>query len=188
MGKLVCRIEMDKEEGITVTVTNGEQNIVQTAVLNGASITLTSKGDKGTSTIIQDPETISVKCKTFNLEAETITCVSKKESSLECGGKLSVSSKDDMSFKSDSAFNVKAAKSTTKADQAAEISSGTVTLDGINKTEVKGGILSLSGSTRGELTAPMVKVDSSGMLDLSGNVTNLKGGKTKVEGLNIMLG
>lgn len=101
MSALFCRVELNKTEGIVITLDNKDGKIVHTIVLNGDYITTTSKGSDGTSTIVQAPDKISMTCKTFELSAETITCKSSNTTKL--------SSASDFSINSDANLNVKAA-------------------------------------------------------------------------------
>jgi hypothetical protein len=92
MTTLLCRIELNKEKGVLITVENEADSIVHTIVLNEQSITTTSKGSSETSTIVQDPESISLTCKTFKLEADTISCHAKETTSHISGGDITISS------------------------------------------------------------------------------------------------
>ncbi len=82
MGSLVCRIELNKTDGITITVEDADADITQTVVLDGSSITITSTGAE-TSTIVQKPDSIEMTCKTFKLDAATIQCTSEQSITLD---------------------------------------------------------------------------------------------------------
>jgi len=92
MTTLLCRIELNKEKGVLVTVDNEADSITHTIVINDQSITTTSKGSSDTSTIVQGPESISLTCKTFSLEADTISCHAKETTSHTSGGDITISS------------------------------------------------------------------------------------------------
>ena len=100
MGALVCRIDLNKAGGITITVENADAEIVQTAVLDGTSITLTCEGSDAASMITQDAESISIKCNDFTVDAETITLQSSRDTlhksdmhfDIESGGDLTLDS------------------------------------------------------------------------------------------------
>ena len=85
METLVCRIELDKEEGLILTVENDDESIVQTIVMNGTSITSTVEGSKDSSSITQTQDSVFMKCSNFVLNAETITCKSTKATQLQSG-------------------------------------------------------------------------------------------------------
>ena len=135
MGALLCRVELNKIGGITITVDNKDGKITHTIVLSSDSVTTTSKGESETSSITQTPEKIAMKCKTFELSAETISCSSSDSTSLTSGSNFSI--------KSDSNFNAEAA---TVADvKAKEISiEGTsIKLSGSAEISATGGIIRL---------------------------------------------
>ena len=108
MGTLVCRVELNEELGLILTVENKEGKITQTAVLDGESITITSKGEKETSTITQKPDSIAIKCKDFTLESETITCKSSKDTLHQSEQKFDVQSTKDMTLKSSAKYTADA--------------------------------------------------------------------------------
>ena len=102
MSNLLCKIELSKEHGISLLVENEEGKITQKAVFDGSKMTITCKGEKESSTITQTPDSIALKCKTFSLDAETISTkstkaskhVSKKTFAIESDEDLSLNSKD----------------------------------------------------------------------------------------------
>jgi hypothetical protein len=163
MGALVCRVELNKEKGLILTVENKDGKITQTAVLDGDVITITCKGngEEKTSTITQKPESIEIKCKEFTLDADTITCTSKEDSTYESKG----------------------ANVTVSAKSKAELKGMNTTIDGSTKTEVKGMDLKLSGTTKAEMDGLKVKISSNTMLDLEATgIVNLKGQMANVKG------
>jgi hypothetical protein len=101
MSVLFCRVELNKTDGIVITLDNKDGNVTHTLVFNGDDITTTSKGDSGTSTITQAPDKIIMDCKTFELTAETISCSASDTADLSSGS--------DFSIKSDANLNTKAA-------------------------------------------------------------------------------
>ena len=133
MGTLVCRVELDKQKGLILTVENKEGKITQTAVLDGESITITSKGEKETSTITQKPESIAIKCKDFTLESETITCKSTKDTLHKSEQKFDLQSTKDMTMQSE-------AKYTAKAAQDVAISGQKIAVSAQDKAEISGGM------------------------------------------------
>ena len=192
MGTLICRVELNKTEGLILTVENKDGKITQTAVLDGESITIKSMGQDDTSTIIQKPDSISIKCKTFTLESETITCKSTKDTFLESEKKFDIKSAKEMVLDSKAKLNVNAAndidvsgnKIGISARGNAELSGMNITVDGKTKTEVKGAMLKLSGSAKADLEGGLTKISSKGMLDLEGGgVATLKGIKVNIQGI-----
>ncbi len=160
MGNLVCRVELDKKKGIVLTVENSEGKITQTVVMDGTKITATVKGANDTSTITQQEDGIQIDCKAFTLHAETITCVSKKETTHESG--------EDFTIKSKGNLNASAVSDATyKAMNSAMESS--------SETKIGGMSLKLSGTTSAELKGAMITVDASATMDLKSKIGNLKG-------------
>lgn len=169
MGTLVCRVELNKQQGLILTVENGDDDIVQTIVMDGTSITSTVEGAAETSVITQDQECISIQCKNFKIDAETVTCKS--------AGKTDFSSGEDFEIASQANLKVKA---TMDADYEAM----NATFKAQTNTEVKGLNVKLIGDAAADFTAPMAKVDATGMLDLSaGGIANVKGSVVNISGL-----
>jgi hypothetical protein len=196
MGTLVCRIELDKKKGITVTVENEDDGITQTLVMNGTSIITTCKGEEETSTITQKQDSIAIKCKTFTLDAEEITCHSTKDTLHKSDKKFQVKSTEDMSFTTDAALQAKASKKASvsaesveiKADNKTSVSASTTSVKGTQKVEVEGMQVSIAGTTKAEMKGLAVKVAADGALNLEGQMTTLKGSVTNVQGSLVKLG
>ena len=169
MGSLVCRIELDKEKGVLLTVENGDDKITQTIVMDGTSITTTVKGSEETSTITQKQDSIAMNCKTFTLDAETITCKSTKETLHESG--------QDFDITSGKNLNV-------SAKSSAEYKAMDTTIESTSKTEIKGGTLVLSGTASAELKGASIKLDAKGLLDLvAGGAATLQGSIANIKGI-----
>src|SRR4051794_19941404 len=101
MGTLVCTIEMDKKDGLTVTIANEDGKITQTVKMNGTTIELKVKGDQATSVVTQSAEKVSIVCKQFEVKAEeTVTISSGKASKYESDDALTIQSAKDMTLKS----------------------------------------------------------------------------------------
>ena len=163
MEKLVCRIELDKEDGLILTVENGDASITQTIVMDGTSIKTTVAGQSETSTITQKQDSIAVKCKTFTLDAETITCESEKKTLHKSGQDFDINSGKNLNISAASDAKYKAINTT--------IESKTETVaKGSQSASLK---LSTSESV---LEGVSIKLDSKGMLDLLSNgIATLKG-------------
>ena len=169
MGTLVCRIELDKKKGVLLTVENSDDQIVQTIVMDGTSITTTVKGPEETSTIAQKQDSIAMQCKTFTLDAETITCKSTKETLHESG--------QDFDITSGKNLNV-------TAESSAEYKAMNTTIESTSKSEIKGGTLVLSGSGSAELKGASIKLDAKGLMDLAtGGAATLKGSIVNIKGI-----
>jgi len=199
MSKLVCRVELDKDKGIILTVENKDGKITQTAVMNGESITITSKGEQDTSTITQKPDSIAIKCKTFTLETETITCKSTKDTLHQSEQKMTIQSTGDMTLKSSAKLTEEAtsdvkisgsSKVTIAATSNAELSGSNTTVSATSgKAEVKGLNLALSGTVEAKMDGASVKVAAKGMLNVeSQGIATVKGAMTNIQGNLIKLG
>jgi len=195
--KLVCRIELKKEAGITIKVVDDKGKITQTIVMDGKVIKLTCQGEKNTSTITQKPDGIDIQCKTFTLKAETIDVTSTKATTHKSEDALTIQSTKAMTIKTDDALSATAAKDftakgmnlTAKADSKTEISGMNVDVKATSAMKISGLTTELSGQTQVEVKgAPTIKVSSSGILDLQGQMTTLGGQMTNVKGSLIKLG
>ena len=148
MGSLVCRVEINKTKGLVLTVENEDGKITQTAVMDGKSITLTVKGNEETSTIVQKPESIAIKCKTFTLDAETITCNSEKDTAFTSKAKYKIKSTDDLSIETDANASLKAAKEVdVKASKDLSASGSNVSLSADSKGEFTGSEITIKAKT-----------------------------------------
>ncbi len=169
METLVCRIELDKEKGIILTVENDDDSIVQTIVMDGTSIKSKVEGSKDSSSITQTQEGVFMQCSTFVLDAETITCKSKKATQLQSGLNFDIKSKADISV---------------EASKKAVLKAMDVSINGTVNTEVKAVKLSMEGSASAELKAASIKLESKGMLDLISNgLATLKGSLVNIKGI-----
>ncbi|MBJ6765245.1 hypothetical protein DRW03_28715 [Corallococcus sp. H22C18031201] len=200
MGTLVCKIELDKEKGITVQIDNADDQITQTMHLDGTSITIKVKGPSETSTIVQKADSIVVTCKDFTLDTDTITMKSKSTSAWTSQDTLSVKSTKDMSLttnakltqtatsdaKLSSSANVNI-EATSNLAMKGNMAASMVTSGG--EAKVQGVTLKLAGQAQSELSGAMTKVSATGKLDLEASgLANLKGSITSVGGSLVKLG
>lgn len=192
MGKLICTVELDKITGITVKVENPDDDIVQIIHMDGTKIeTSVAKGtaadDK--SIITQKFDSIAIKCKTYTLDAETITCKSTKASLHESEDTFDIKATKDLTEKSDAKVVLKATgdctidganvaiKATTdlkldgtavkaKGTSEAKVEALTLNLKGTTKAELKGGMVTVAGDSLAEIKGAAVKL--SGVVQLAG--------------------
>ena len=200
MGKLVCTVELDKEKGVTVKVENADDQITQTVVMDGTSITITVKGSSETSTYVQKQDSVTITCKDFTVDATgTLTLQSQKASSWTSQDTLSLESTKDMSFTSKAKLTQSATQDVKLSSNANVAVEATSNLDmkgmqtsltasaGDNKVE--GVNLKMAGKAQAELSAPMTKVAAQGKLGLeSAGLAELKGSMTTVGGSLVKLG
>lgn len=195
-GSLVCRIELNKTTGITLTVENSEGNITQTAVMDGVSMVFTCKGESEESTITQKVDSVAIKCKDFLIEAETVTVKSSEDMLHESQKKLDIKSSENMTLDSGAQFQASASsdvkvsgsKVSVKADGDAELSGGKTLVKAMQKATVQGGDLELSGSLKADMKGTMVTISSDGTLSVKGQLTTLEGQITNVKGTLVKLG
>lgn len=199
MGKLVCTIELDKEKGITVKVEDPDGQVTQTITMDSKSITTEMKNSSHTSTVVQKPESVTITCQDFKVDADTVTLLSKKASKWTSQQTLKLESTQDMTFTS-------SAKLTQSATQDAKLSSSTnvnieatsqLGLKGMQasmqatggEAKVSGVTLKLAGQAQAEMSSPMTKVSGQGQLSLeSSGIADLKGSMTNVGGSLVKLG
>ncbi len=180
---LICRVELDKKKGIVLTVENEDGKITQTVEMDGTSIITKNKGDKETSTITQKEDSITIKCKTFKIEAETITCESEKASLHKSKDTFDIQSAKDMMLKTDAKLAAKATKNAEMSGKNiklsgqtnAEMSGTNAKVKGSSKAEIDGAQLAMAGKTKADLTGAIVNVKADGVLTVEGKQTSVKG-------------
>ena len=200
MGTLVCKVELDKQKGITVTVDNEDGKITQTVTMDGTTLTIKVKGEQDTSTWTQKADSIAIKCKTFTLDAETITCTSDKATKHESKDIFSVKSAKDMTLKTDAKLTAEATQDMSHAGMNVKIEAKqAVSIKGPTgvKIEAPGGeakmeglTLALKGNTGAKLEGLKVDVKADTMLNAEGGaMATLKGGgMTNVTGSLVKIG
>ncbi len=196
---LVCRVELDKTKGLILTVENAEGKITQTVVMNGTSITTTNKGDKDTSTITQTPDTITVKCKNYKLEAETIVCESTKTTLHKSSDKFDIQSVKDMTLKTDAKLSQTATADavincknlTATASENAKITGKNFTGEASasqGAAKITGKDVAISGKASAKMDGAGVEVSAKGKMDVKGKMTTLDGKMTTIKGTSIKIG
>lgn len=190
MSKLICTIEMSKETGVTIQVTDADGKVTQTVTMDGAAVTLKVADGTNTSTITQKADSVVIACKDFQVNAETITCASTGATAHSSDDAFTVTSKADMKLSSQakltgeatgdlqiSGMNVKAS-----ATSAASMDGATATV------EAKQG-LTLKSNLTADLSGTMVTVKADGMLETSSSgVSTFKGSVSNIQGSLINAG
>jgi hypothetical protein len=167
MGKLVCRVELDKTKGIVLTVENGQGKITQTIVMDGTSITTTVKGQSDTSKITQKDNSIEIDCKNFTLNADTIHCKSKGATSHESGQNFEIKSGQNINATATGDAKYKAMNTAVESTAETKISGMTVKLSGTTSAEVKGASVTVEATG-------MMDLKSSGIANIKGSIVNIK--------------
>ncbi len=184
MDSFICRIELNKNKGITIVLQNDEDNILQTITMDGTSITFKVKGSKNESVIIQKEEEIFIKCKDFKIEAETINCKSKKETYHESGEGYEIKSKKDLVFDASSDIKEKASgdikiegkKIEAEASSEVSLEGTNIEIKGKNKSSLSGGKVDISSKGKLKVKGGLVEVSSKGLLDVkTSGILNIKG-------------
>ena len=128
MSTLLCRVELNKNSGITITVDNSNGEICHTMIINDNAITLRSESANNTSVITQTPEKIAINCKAFELKADTIVCDSETTTQLSAG--------EDFKVTSNSNINL-------TANQSADIKGSNINLTGSAEIKAQAAIINL---------------------------------------------
>lgn len=200
MGTLVCTVTLDKNDGVTVEVDNADSKITQTITMdkNGA-VTIKVKGASDTSTIVQKSDSVVVTCKDFTVDADTITCKSKKATSMTAMDTMTLKSTNEMKLSTDAAFtgsavqdmklsgmNVKATGN-MNVELTGNMAAKLVATGG--QATVQGMMLNLQGDAEGQLSAPVVNVSGDATLNLqSDGICNVEGSMTSVAGDMVTVG
>lgn len=199
MGTLVCKIELDKNQGITVTVDNADGKITQTITMDGTTLTIRVKGESQTSTITQKAESIAIKCQAFTLEAETITCKSTKATVHESQDTFTIKSTKDMTLESSAKISATASSDMNLSGKNIVISatqaltgkggSGVTIQSSGGEVKAQGMTLTLKGDTAAKLQGLTVDVKADTTMTAEGGATaTLKGAITSVQGNLVKLG
>lgn len=197
---LLCKVELSQKEGIKVTVINKAGKITQTMVFNGTSMVHTCKkgeSDTDSSTITQTFDTITIKCKNFNVDAETINCKSTKNTDHKAEGTFTVDSTQKATFKTAADMEITASTDlkmnstdfTSKGKSTAEVTSLTTTINGDTKTSVTSAKLELTGSANVDMKGAIVKVAADATMNVEGGaMTTVKGAMTNIQGSLVKIG
>lgn len=192
MSTLICTVEMDKNAGVKVTVTNADGTLTQCIKADGTTIVITMTKDGTTSTYTQDEASVKIECKRFEVDAsETITLRSQKDTTVSSSQKIAMSADSDLTANSQSKVSIGApqieASATTKASLKGAASE--LVVQGSGATLSTPASLSLSGNAQATLDAPMVTVSAKASLSLESTaLAALKGQLVNVSGSLITLG
>lgn len=184
MGKLICTVELSKDNGVTIQVKDADGKVTQTVHMDGETLLLKVAGEENTSTITQKADSIAIACKDFTVSAETITCTSEKASKHTSSDTMTLESTKDMTLSSK-------AKLVQEATADVEVSGNNVktaakskaSIEGMNiEAKAKMG-LELEGSLEAKLSGVQVTIKADGKLDakssglatFEGSLNNVKG-------------
>lgn len=140
MGALKCTITMDKTLGVVIQVEDPDASAKQTISLLKDSIVLTVAGSAATSVITQKADLVSIKCKTFSVEADDVTCKSKMTSTFAAS--------TDMKISGTSSVAVEGMTAKFSGTTVSVTAQGTLTAEATGPATLKGSVANV--------TAPVV--------------------------------
>lgn len=193
---LVCKVELSQTKGLTLTVLNKSGSVTQTAVFDGTSMIFTCKGKDATSVITQTSDSITVDCQNFNVNADTITCKSKKNTTHDAQGTFTINSTGNSSFTSSadtslsatSNLTMSAADCSTTAKNTAQLTSMTTTVNGTQQTNLTGAELAMSATSSASLKGATISIAAQTTMSVEGLTTTVKGSTTAIQGSLVTLG
>jgi hypothetical protein len=204
MGVLTITLVLDKTKGngVLLTVQNDDDKITQTILLDGTQIVTTVKGNDDTSTITQKQDSIAIKCKTYTVDAETITQKSTKASDYEAQDTMTVKGTKAVTVQSTSdAVTVEASQkvgilsdgANVEVSAAAgdhKISAMNVKAQAAQNVNVQGTAgVSISSPATSELKGLEVNVTGDVQIKLAGPISQVGGsGMTQIQGGMIQIG
>lgn len=195
---LVCEVVLDKTEGVTVTVTNADDGIVQTIHADGTTLLISVDDGTDNSTFTQTASSIDIVCKTFSLTAETITCSASEDAQYLSDDTLTIQSEGDGAIGSSTNLTVDAADDLSlsatnisgDASSDFSLSATDFAAAASNSADVSASsALTLSGSATAELTGAQTTVTGEASLTCeSDGSTTVSGSLTAVQGDLVSLG
>lgn len=214
---LLCSIELDREQGVTVRVTDDKGAVTQIIHLDGTNLSLEVKSKNSSSRIeqkdamikffvekgankssyIQTPESFEVSCKNFKLDADTIHIESSAKTDIKAGNDLTISSKGDLELSSQGQMglstkgNLSASSSrilSLKGGSKASLSAPQVDAKGTAKMALSSGTLLQMKATKVDIKAQAQLTAGAPITNLGQNMTSVKGQLIKVEGALVKIG
>lgn len=216
--KFNCKIEMSKTDGIAISIRDLSQpdTVYKQIILQGDSLVIkTNKTDssatitqtetslttevknaQGSTKIEQGPEAVTVTCKTFTVDAESIQLKSTQDTTCTASGEWSVTSTKDFKvatqanceLKSTSAMTLDATSSSTiKSAAALKLQAPSINgsadssldLQSNGALNLKGGAVSVKGDMRASLDSPSTTVGST-MTTVQGQIVSISGSLVKL--------
>jgi len=182
--KFTCKIELSKTDGIAISIRDlsqpdqvykqvllqGDSLIIKTnKAATSATITQTEtslttevKNAQGSTKIEQGAEAVTVTCKTFTVDAESITLKSKQDTTCSATGAWSVTSTKDFKVETQANCQLKSAAA--------------MTLDATSNATIKSAAaLKLQGLTIGGTADSSLDMNSSGALNIKAGAVSVKG-------------
>lgn len=195
---LISTIRLDKNAGGSVVIRNDEDNVTQTISMNGTSLMLKVEGSQDTSTITQTQSGVTIQCKTFLLDAETITCKSKSTSEYQSQSTMALTSTQDMHLSSHANLAAQAASSLTGEAPTVKLTADrdfSALAPGVSykasaaTATVQAANIKLTGSSQLKAQAAMIALSAAATLKSeAGGVNSIKGAIISVGGGLIKIG
>jgi hypothetical protein len=201
-----CTFELNKTGGITVKLVNSQKQITQSITIDGTAITTKHadantqktttvtqkdesvvtevKNQSDTSTITQKADSVEVKCKTFTVDAETVTVKSSKDTKHEATGKYTVTSQQDLSVSSQQKAELKSTMDMTvqSSQNLTAEATANLSLKGLN-AELKGSTKAvIDGGPQVSISGVQIGASAQAALTLEGEVTSVGKSMTTVKG------
>jgi hypothetical protein len=216
--KFNCKIELSKTDGIAISIRDlsqpdqiykqvllqGDSLIIKTnkaqtsAVITQTETSLTTEvtNAQGSTKIEQGPEAVTVTCKTFTVDAESITLKSKQDTTCSATGAWSVTSTKNFSVETQADCQLKSTASMTlDATATATIKSAaalklqapsiggtadtSLDLQSSGALNLKAGAVSVKGDMRASLDSPSTTVGST-MTTIQGQIVSISGSLVKL--------
>lgn len=216
--KFNCKIELSKTDGIAISIRDLSQpdQIYKQVLLQGdsliiktnkaqtsatitqteTSLTTEVKDAQGSTKIEQGPQAVTVTCKTFTVDAESITLKSKEDTTCTATGAWSVTStknftletKADCELKSGAAMTLDATSTATIKSAAAlkmqapsigGTADSSLDLQSSGALNLKAGAVSVKGDMRASLDSPSTTVGST-MTTIQGQIVSISGSLVKL--------
>ena len=214
---LICSIELDREEGVTVKVIDDKGAVSQMVHLDGTTITLevTSKSAKSRfeqrdeqmkaqvekgqnkSSSLQTSELIELKCKSFKIEADSFEVTTENQAqinaggdlNLETAGKLNAKSKGKTSIEASGDFGATAGTGLTlKGGSKATLEAPQLTTKGSMQMVVDGGTTLQIKGTKVDLKGAAQLTAGAPITNIGENMTSVRGQLVKLEGTLVKIG
>lgn len=202
----VCSVEVSKTKGFTFKLQNDSGKITQTVTLDGTTLVLKVAGEKSTSTytqtceqvelkivgendtstVTQTASAVSVNCKSFSVDAETVSVKSSKTTQHEASETLTIKSTKDMSVTSSAKLSLTSTEdmSLTSSAKLSQVATGDASLKG-NSTTLEANLkLAGKGGLDVALSATKLSVNGEAKIDINSPMTTLGDTLTTVKGTN----
>lgn len=169
-----CFIELDQQGGITLTSQDKEKSILQTIRLETGKVQIICQNEENKTSILQEPQQITIDCKNFFVNSEHIKVTAKEDSQYQIGKKFLVESGENIGFKAKKEISSESSTMQVVGENSLNLKSNSVIINGSKDVKISGNQSSLQGAK--------IDITSSGITDISCKLINIKGKMTNIEG------